>query len=126
VFRAAVEGIRTAKLSGFLICAHALIDEETRLEDIMQLKGYLAALDADGFLVSAAPDAVNAANRGSDSLRGKVSEARKLIGNPGWERLSRLLDLQPPLAPETAESAGAPHPPHVHEKHASEESVRVS
>jgi hypothetical protein len=126
VFRAAVEGIRSAKLSGFLICAHALIDEETRLEDIGQLKGYLAALDADGFLVSAAPDAVNAANRGSDSLREKVSEARKLIGNPGWEGLSRLLDLRPPLAPEPAGSGGAPRAPHVHEKRASEESVRVS
>jgi hypothetical protein len=126
VFRSAVEGIRTAKLSGFLICAHALIDEETRLEDIGQLKGYLAALDADGFLVSAAPDAVNAANRGSDSLREKVSEARKLIGNPGWEHLSRLLELQPPPAPDSVESAGAAQPPHVHEKRAHEESVRVS
>jgi hypothetical protein len=126
VFRSAVEGIRTAKLSGFLICAHALIDPETRLEDIAQLKGYLAALDADGFLVSAAPGAGNSANRGSDSLRSKVIEARKLIANDGWERLSRLLDLQPPFAPEPAESAGAPHPPHVHEKRASEESVRVS
>jgi hypothetical protein len=126
VFRAAVEGIRTAKLSGFLICAHALIDEQTRLEDIAQLKEYLAALDADGFLVSAAPDAANTAKRGSDSSRSKVSEARKLIANAGWERLSRLLDSQPAPAPDCEENAGEPHPPQVHEKRAREESVRVS
>jgi organic radical activating enzyme len=126
VFRAAVEGIRTAKLSGFLICAHALIDEETRLEDIAQLKGYLTALDADGFLVSAAPDAVNAANRGSDSLRSKVIEARKLIGNPGWERFSRLLELQALPAQDSSENAAAAHLPQVHEESTREESVRVS
>jgi organic radical activating enzyme len=126
VFRSAVEGIRAAKLSGFLICAHALIDEETRLEDIAQLKEYLAALDADGFLVSPAPDAVNVANRGSDSLRSKIFEARKLIANAGWERLSRLLDLQPPPAQDSSENTAAAHPPHVQEKRAHEESVRVS
>src|SRR5271168_120059 len=84
VFRAAVEGIRAAKLSGFLICAHVLLDEETRLEDIAELTGYLGALDADGLLVSPAPHAVNAANPGSDTLRSKVSAARELIANTGW------------------------------------------
>lgn len=125
VFRDAVEGIRTAKLSGFLICAHALIDEETRLGDIAQLKEYLAALDADGFLVSAAPGGAKGANRGSDSLRNKVIEARTLIGNTGWERLSRLLELHALPAPESAESAGAAHPARVHEERGQEESVRV-
>lgn len=126
VFRAAVEGIRAAKLSGFLICAHVLIDEETRLEDIAELKGYLGALDADGLVVSAAPHALNAANRASDALRGKVSAARALIENAGWERVSRLLELLPPPAPDSAASAGPAHPPHVQEKRAQEESVRVS
>jgi len=126
VFRAAVEGIRAAKLSGFLICAHALIDEETRLEDIAELKGYLGALDADGLLVSASPHAVNAMNRGSDALRSKVSEARQLIGNVGWERLSRLLELLPPPAPDSAASAATAHPPHVQENREHEEGVRVS
>jgi hypothetical protein len=126
VFRAAVEGIRTAKLSGFLICAHALIDEQTRLEDIAQLKEYLNALDADGFLVSAAPSAGDSAKRGSDSLRSKVIEARKLIANAGWERLSRLLESQTLPAQDSSENAAAAHLPQVHEESTREESVRVS
>jgi organic radical activating enzyme len=123
VFRAAVEGIRTAKLSGFLICAHALVDAETRLEDIAELKEYLGALDADGFLVSAAPDA---ANRETEILRKKVNEARRLIASPGWERFSRLLESQALPATSISEISNSMPSPPAEEPRACEESVRVS
>ena len=90
-FERAVEGMRTAKLSGFLICAHALIDERTNLDEMAQLREQLLGMDADGLLVSAAPGALNAANRERGSLERKLHEARKLIGNRGWEAFSRLM-----------------------------------
>jgi hypothetical protein len=132
-FRAAVEGIRTAKLSGFLICAHALIDADSLIKDIVQLKEYLAALDADGFLISAAPLPANSTDRDAEILRKKVSDARNLITSPGWQRFSRALDLQAPPTPLSSplsrpapQAASIQPQPPVKQSDQRHESVRVS
>jgi MoaA/NifB/PqqE/SkfB family radical SAM enzyme len=91
-FRAAVEGIRVAKLSGFLFCVHARIHSATNLKEIAGLIQFAQTLGVDGFVISPANAVSGTANRDPRALHGKTLEARKLIGNPSWERFSRLLD----------------------------------
>ncbi len=100
VFRAAIEGIRAAKLSGFLVCVQTLIDGQTKLEELPQLNSYLAALGVDGRVISTGYGSGDA-----PETRKKVQEARKLIGNRGWESFSRLIDL--PADDERSWSAAA-------------------
>ena len=91
-FQLALEGIRAAKLSGFLICVHARIDAESKLEEIAALIQFARALDVDGFVISQTAGAPNVANRDGDALSQKTAEARKLIGSRWWEFFSRLVE----------------------------------
>ena len=89
-FQAAMEGLRVARLSGFLTCVHARIDEETKLSDVAELIRYAKTLDVDGVVISPAGNA-NSASRSGEALRRKTAEARKLIGNRWWEFFSQLV-----------------------------------
>jgi len=51
-FRDAVEGIRAAKLSGFLVCAQTVLHADMELSEFDQLRVYLEARDVDGFVVT--------------------------------------------------------------------------
>jgi hypothetical protein len=94
VFGRALEGIRAAKLSGFLICAHVLVDGATDLREVAQLKEQLLGMDVDGLLVSAAPEApLGAENRAREIVGQKLIEARRLIGG-GWAVFSRLIEKE--------------------------------
>ena len=124
-FQLALEGIRAAKLSGFLICVHARIDAESKVAEIAELIQFARALDVDGFVIAHAAGALNVANRDGDALRQKTAEARKLIGSRWWEIFSQLVEAalncgheaaQPSLAARSVEQ----------EADANEESVRVA
>ena len=52
VFRAAVEGIKTAKAAGFLVCTNTTIYKETDMGEIEAMLDYLQALGCDGHMVS--------------------------------------------------------------------------
>jgi MoaA/NifB/PqqE/SkfB family radical SAM enzyme len=90
-FGRAIEGIRTAKLSGFLICGHVLVDVETDLGQIARLKEQLLRMDADGLLVSAAPGAFSVTREDTEA---KLQEARKIVESRGWGMFGRLLERE--------------------------------
>jgi hypothetical protein len=101
-FGRAIEGIRTAKLSGFLICGYVLVDAETDLGEVAQWKEQLLGMDADGLLVSAAPGALSGENRDKEIAARKLMEARKMIESRGWGVFSRLIEKEFRSVQETA------------------------
>jgi molybdenum cofactor biosynthesis enzyme MoaA len=82
-FSQAMEGIRAAHLSGFLICAHVVIESATDLGEIAQLLELLRAMKIDGVVITAPEDS-------SDIDGQKLRAARSLLGNSWWAKFSRL------------------------------------
>jgi len=82
-FAGAIEGIRTAQLSGFLICGHVVVEADTDISEIRELMEYLRSLEIDGVVVTSA---------GSDSDSGhtKLQKSREMIGSPWWAYFSEL------------------------------------
>lgn len=83
-FRAAVEGIRTARLSGFLICAHTVLHADSEPSEMARLHDEIRKLDVDGFLISPAALTVEVQRR--------VAEARRSLLSRRWALLSGLLN----------------------------------
>jgi hypothetical protein len=92
-FRSALEGIRTARLSGFLICAQMILHAERGVAELRELHRELQKLDLDGFLISPATSATD--------LQGAVAAARGQFLGYRWALLSRLLDSAILPAPAT-------------------------
>ena len=88
-FRAALEGIRTAQLSGFFICANVVVQARDGFGELARLFDELGGLDLDGALISSA-------SLGSESS-GAVSEARRRFLSAGWAAFSRDVDAAAPL-----------------------------
>jgi hypothetical protein len=84
-FARAVEGIRAAQLSGFLICAHIVIETATQPEEIKRLLQYLQTLCVDGVVITAAE------NDDSANTRETLTYCRKLLANSWWARFSKLV-----------------------------------
>jgi molybdenum cofactor biosynthesis enzyme MoaA len=123
-FEPAVEGIRAARLSGFLICAHARVHEETEPAALTGLVQFARSLDVDGIVIS--PVGSPSANRDAAALRMKTDETRKLMGSQWWESFSRLVEpvlIRASLGSAArSEETGAPR---EQKTHANEEGVRV-
>jgi hypothetical protein len=86
-FRDALESVRTARLSGFLLCAQLILHALPAAPEIEHLYGELRRLDFDGFLISlAAPASPN------DELRRNALSLRKRLLGRRWSLLSTLLD----------------------------------
>lgn len=100
-FAHALEGIRAAKLSGFLICAHTQVDTQTDPCEVGRLVEYLEAHDVDGIVVSPDPSAAL-----TPALVDKLEQARDLIRCAFWEDFSRA--LQSSLARTAPNRAAAP------------------
>jgi hopanoid biosynthesis associated radical SAM protein HpnH len=89
VFEAAVEGIRSAKRAGFLVCTNTTVFKETDIGEIDRLFAYLTRLGVDGFMLSPAYGytAVHQTNpQGAaeifmtrDDIRVKFQEAKRLL-----------------------------------------------
>jgi hypothetical protein len=88
-FRAALEGIRTAKLSGFFVCANVVVDAESESAELAGLFEALPGLDLDGAMISAA-------SRDVESDRA-AEDARRRFLSPGWAAFSRCVDAAAPL-----------------------------
>ncbi|MFI5058000.1 MAG: radical SAM protein [Candidatus Acidiferrales bacterium] len=105
-FRVAVDGIRTAKLSGFLVCAHIVAHTDTELAELEQLRHYLEARDVDGFVVVPANNFRAALQqKESEPLRRRLHAARAQVRSRRWQLFSRLLESS--LA--AAKSPGVSH-----------------
>jgi hypothetical protein len=106
-FCEAVDGIRTAKLSGFLVCAQIVAHSDTELTELEQLCRYLEARDVDGFVVISANDSSPAASQQteSDPLRRQLHAARARVRSRRWQLFSLILESSLPAA----NSPGASH-----------------
>jgi hypothetical protein len=111
-FRDAIEGIRVARLSGFLICGHAVLQTESDAAGLPRLWSELRGLELDGMLISSGGASASRA-RGVERA---VSEARRQLLSPAWAAFSRLMEatapagfsreaVQPPLEPAPAAPA---------------------
>lgn len=102
-FRRVIEGIRAAKLSGFHVCAHLTVSENTDLCETGELFEYLDRYDVDGYLVSS-----GGATRGSASCQQRLEEVLPLVRCSRWENFSRLLEASYSYKVAVAEKAAEP------------------
>ncbi len=94
-FSLAMEGIRAAQLSGYLVCVHVVIDADTKISDVSALLDELAPLEVDGAVATAA------SSSGPEplSVRQYVFAARNLIGHSWWAEFSVDVELAIAAAP---------------------------
>ncbi len=52
VFDAAIDGIKAAKETGFLVCTNTTVFNETDMAELDEMFGYLTELGVDGFMIS--------------------------------------------------------------------------
>jgi hypothetical protein len=83
-FESAFEAIRAARFSGFFTAIHASLREDADLSPLQDFASLLSGLDLDGWLLTSATPAQAALQN--------ASEARKLIPNAQWRRLSAHLE----------------------------------
>jgi len=125
-WKLAADGIRAARLSGFLTCVHARVHTQTEPGAMAALIQYSKSLDVDGIVVSSTSGKSNSA--ASDAIGGerKTEEARKLIGSKGWESFSRFVEAVVCGEPQVVQSAGETVVHLEPQARAKEEGVRVA
>jgi len=84
--------MRVARLSGFLICLHALVHAGTELGAIAGVIQYAYSVDVDGIVITAPNGGSNSTSPDAAALQQKTVEARKLIGSKWWESFSRIVE----------------------------------
>jgi hypothetical protein len=97
-FRDALESVRTAKLSGFLLCAQLILYAPSESVEIEHLHADLRKLDFDGFVISP----VSPVN---GPLSDNVAALRRRLLSRRWALLSSLLD---PVLSTSISSAPTP------------------
>jgi hypothetical protein len=122
----AVEGIRAARLSGFLICVHARVHAKTELGAVAELIQFARSLDLDGMVITPANGGTISATADAAALQRKTDEARNLIGSKWWESFSRL--VEPVISGErkVAQSVDETAVRLEQEEHPNEEGVKVA
>lgn len=132
-FRATIESIRTAKLSGFHICVETKIFADSQLTALRELAELILKLDIDGWVHTCPP--LSAVAQPTEE---KLTAARELIPNRRWRKLSEHVLLRgeltlgaqyvefasPPVA-ANREVADAGNDPPNQEFLTTEESVRA-
>jgi hypothetical protein len=88
-FALAMEGIRAAQLSGYLVCVHLVIDAETKMADVQALLQEVGAFASDGVVITAA----SSAGARPATVRQFVCAARSLLGNAWWASFSGEVEL---------------------------------
>jgi molybdenum cofactor biosynthesis enzyme MoaA len=124
-FDLAVEGIRAARLSGFLICVHAQVRPETELGETAGMIQFARSHDVDGIVITPANDGSDSAHSDTVALLRKTEEARKLIGSAWWESFSRMFETVL-IGQSAARNAGGSGIRLEQESHADEEGVRIA
>lgn len=88
-FRRSLEGIRAAKLSGFLVAAHFTVTSETDACEIGELIELLDKRDVDGFIATSRGQALAPGNA---ALAETVEDVRAMIRCGRWENFSGILE----------------------------------
>jgi hypothetical protein len=116
LWRTAMEGIRAARLSGFMVCVRTKIFEDTTLEEIRGLREVAAQLDLDGWVITAGAR--------TDAIEKMVAESREMAGR-SWGNFSRMVELsEAEFVPEGDDADGALFPGEEPQEEV-EEGVRV-
>lgn len=115
----AVEGLRTARLSGFFTAIHSPIQEDSDAANLTTLRSFVAGKDVDGWLMTAAS--------AEEAVVRRCAESRGLIGSSFWRQFSE--HLEEALLAQT--STRAMHNPQAFgleevETEAGEEGVRIA
>jgi sulfatase maturation enzyme AslB (radical SAM superfamily) len=100
-YRRIIEGVRAAKLSGFHVCAHVTVTENSDVCEAGELFEDLDRFDMDGFIVSTGGRGLIASNPG---LTQNLSEIRSLVRSGPWENVSKLLEASYTTREESAVS----------------------
>ena len=92
-FHDALDGIRTAKLSGFLVCAQITVYPGAEIAELRKLREILTQRDVDGFAVCAAHDyqSIDLNRNERVAMEGNLREAQTQIPGRRWRWFSRLL-----------------------------------
>ena len=98
-FRDALESVRTARLSGFFLCAQLILHAPNAAGELERLFGEIHRLDFDGFLI------LSASAGGSHQLQRTVAALRRRLLSRRWAMLSTLLDSVVTPAPAFVEGA---------------------
>jgi molybdenum cofactor biosynthesis enzyme MoaA len=125
-FELAVEGIRAARLSGFLICVHTQVHPETELSETAGMIQFARSHDVDGIVITPANDGSDSAHSDTVALLRKTEKARKLIGSTWWESFSRMVEPVLIGRQSAARNAGESGIRLEQESHADEEGVRIA
>jgi hypothetical protein len=122
----AAEGIRAARLSGFLICMHVRVHAESELVETTEFIRFARSLDVDGIVITPANRGANSTTSDAAALQRKTAEARKLIGSTWWKSFSRI--VEPVVCGErlATQSAGHTSARIEQETHQNEEGVKVA
>ncbi len=116
-FELALEGLRAARLSGFFTAVHSSVREDSDVSRLQALSAILSAADVDGWMITAATP--------GDSASRKAREARNLIPNGQWSRLSGQVERELLAASKTSDVPRSPGK-EMQPARACEESIRVS
>ena len=92
-FRATMEAIRTAKLSGFHICIETTIFPGSDRSELLQLANFISTLDVDGWIHKRAAAVTN-----EETTSKALQSARDLMPRRHWRAFSALLNLAPASA----------------------------
>jgi MoaA/NifB/PqqE/SkfB family radical SAM enzyme len=125
-FELAAEGMRAARLSGFLICVLGRVHAETEPVGMAELVQYARARDVDGMVITAANGGSNSADVDAEAVRQKAAVARKLIGSIWWESFSRMVEPALSSQRSTARNAGESGVRLAPESRTDEEGVRIA
>jgi len=116
-FELALDGLRAARLSGFFTAVHSPVREDLGVSRLQALSAILSAADVDGWMITAATI--------GDPTSRKAREARNLIPNAQWRRLSGYVERELCAASKTSELAHSPGN-EMQPAKTCEESIRVS
>lgn len=80
----ALEGLRAARLSGFLTVVHSTVRDNTVIAELRGIRSFISENDVDGWLVTAASSTV--------ALVREAAEARGLIAGRFWRQFSERVE----------------------------------
>jgi hypothetical protein len=86
-FRATMEALRTARLSGFHICIETTIFPDSDRSELIALANFISTLGVDGWIHKRPASAVN-----DKAVSAALQSARNLIPSHRWRSFSELLD----------------------------------
>jgi hypothetical protein len=104
-FRATMEALRTARLSGFHICIETIIFPDSDKTELIKLAKFISTLDVDGWIHNRPASAVS-----DKAASAALLSARNLIPSQHWRTFSELLDLTPASAQPSFEKKRTTNP----------------